>query len=260
MPKNLAIGVRNVIGDHLLRMLVILALAYVTSWAFLSMLHVMSTSVQEVVATAMAIGIVSLMVLMRASEWTKLQTVIPQSLSVLSAKRAQLTRPNEYGVVPMDAWHEEVRRFMSMHGITPDCFTDNPDSSFFRAALVDIESRCADRVVHPNSGTQYENDCCKLLDAYGWTTWLTPPSGDKGVDIVASKDGLKVAIQCKNYQSPVGTKAVQEIIAGCQYEKADHAVVVSEAEYSRQAIDLASSVGVLLLKSSDLATLYERIV
>ena len=64
------------------------------------------------------------------------------------------------------------------------------------------------------SENEYEKYCKYILEQRGWTVNLTSKSGDQGVDLIASKEYLKVCIQCKRYSKPVGNKAVQEIFAG----------------------------------------------
>ncbi len=43
---------------------------------------------------------------------------------------------------------------------------------------------------------------------------VTRGSGDYGVDVLAEKEGVTYAVQCKRYDGPVGVKAVQEAYAG----------------------------------------------
>ena len=58
--------------------------------------------------------------------------------------------------------------------------------------------------------------------------------------------------QCKKYTSPIGNKAVQEIIAGKQFVQADIAAVVSNSRYTSSAKQLANVTGVYLLHYSEL--------
>ena len=61
------------------------------------------------------------------------------------------------------------------------------------------------------SGEQFEEFCADILRGNGYIdVQVTPTTGDHGIDILAKKDGVKYAIQCKRYSKPVGNKAVQE--------------------------------------------------
>ena len=54
----------------------------------------------------------------------------------------------------------------------------------------------------------------EVLGARGWTVADTPASGDFGADLIAEKDGKRIAIQAKRYSKPVGNKAVNEALGG----------------------------------------------
>ena len=54
-------------------------------------------------------------------------------------------------------------------------------------------------------GVEFEQYCAELLRNRGFIdVKLTKASGDFGVDILAEKDGVTYAIQCKRYADPVG--------------------------------------------------------
>lgn len=100
-----------------------------------------------------------------------------------------------------------------------------------------------------------EEFCSEILRKAGWQTRLTKTTGDQGTDIVAEIAGHRVILQCKFYTSPVGNKAVQEAVAARLHERAEKAVVVSNASYTKAARQLATTTGVLLLHHDELETL-----
>lgn len=64
-------------------------------------------------------------------------------------------------------------------------------------------------------GHEFEYFCADLLRKNGFVdVSVTRGSGDQGVDILATKDGIKYAVQCKNYATPLGNTPVQEVVAG----------------------------------------------
>lgn len=87
----------------------------------------------------------------------------------------------------------------------------------------------------------------------------TPASGDQGIDVIASYGNVKAVFQCKKYAQPVGNGAVQEIVAGKQFERADIAAVVSNATFTTSAKQLASTTGVHLLHYSELQGFAEKL-
>ena len=75
---------------------------------------------------------------------------------------------------------------------------------------------------------------------------LTKASGDFGVDILAEKDGVTYAIQCKRYADPVGVKAVQEAFAGREYYDRMVGAVLTNQYFTPAARKLADKIGVVL--------------
>ena len=106
-----------------------------------------------------------------------------------------------------------------------------------------------------NKGINFENNCMDILKNSGWKVKETPSSGDQGVDLIASIDGLRVCIQCKNHEKAIGNKAVQEISAGKLYWKGTHAVLVSKSGFTKAAQKLAKANNVELIHESELKDL-----
>lgn len=64
---------------------------------------------------------------------------------------------------------------------------------------------------------------------------VTQASGDYGADIIAYKDSIKYAIQCKKYSSKVGVRAVQEVIASKSMYKCHVGVVLTNNYFTPNA-------------------------
>ena len=97
------------------------------------------------------------------------------------------------------------------------------------------------------SGREFEFFCAEVLKKNGfYGVYVTPGSGDQGVDIIAEKNGLKYAFQCKHYSSSLGNKPVQEVVAGKQFYGCDVAVVITNSTFTSGAISLAQATGVEL--------------
>ena len=87
----------------------------------------------------------------------------------------------------------------------------------------------------------------------------TAATGDQGVDLIATKNRVKVAIQCKRYSGSVGNAAVQEVSAGKDYWHCQHAVVVSNSNYTPSAKNLANKLSVKLIHHNEINDLYKEI-
>lgn len=96
-------------------------------------------------------------------------------------------------------------------------------------------------------GHDFEYWCADLLRKIGFTNVeVTPGSNDQGVDILAHKDGVKYAIQCKRYSHDLGNTPVQEVHAGKSMYNCHVGVVMTNQHFTKGAKDLAQATGVLL--------------
>lgn len=96
-------------------------------------------------------------------------------------------------------------------------------------------------------GHDFERFCADLLKARGFLeVEVTKGSGDFGVDILAEKDGISYAFQCKRYDESVGVKAVQEIYAGRDYYDRQIGVVMTNQYFTAPAVEAARKLKILL--------------
>ncbi|MGE8132829.1 restriction endonuclease [Novosphingobium subterraneum] len=95
-------------------------------------------------------------------------------------------------------------------------------------------------------GMAFEQECLVSLRQAGFTVMRTKRTGDFGADLVAERDEIKFAIQCKDTGKPAGVKAVQEAAAARRHYVADYAVVCSRSGFTPAAVELAASNDVTL--------------
>ena len=95
-------------------------------------------------------------------------------------------------------------------------------------------------------GDEFENFVAKLFSKLGYSTIVTKHSADFGVDIIAEKDGMKIAIQAKCYSNPVSVSAIQEITAGMKYYSCQRGIVVTNRSFTKAAVELARSNSIQL--------------
>ena len=96
-------------------------------------------------------------------------------------------------------------------------------------------------------GHEFEYFCAELLQEHGFCdVRVTKGSGDYGVDILAEKDGVSYAVQCKAYTSPVGVKAVQEAYAGRDYYDCMVGAVLTNQYFTKPAVEAAKKLKILL--------------
>ena len=96
-------------------------------------------------------------------------------------------------------------------------------------------------------GHEFEYFCADLLEQRGFVeVEVTRGSGDYGIDILAEKDGVTYAVQCKRYTAPVGVKAIQEAYAGRDYYDRMVGAVMPNQYFTAPAVEAAKKLKILL--------------
>jgi restriction system protein len=180
--------------------------------------------------------------------------------AALSLRYRQLVSIDSYGKPDLRSWKKELVLFRRSANLVVDdihlskfekIITDRVRSWVVVGSLTTVS-----QPFNSIDPFEYERWCAQSLREHGWDASTTKGGGDQGVDIIAKKDNRKVALQCKLYTSgAVGNKAVQEIHAAAAFIEADRAVVVSNADYTLSARQLAAKLGVLLVHHSHLPEL-----
>lgn len=108
-------------------------------------------------------------------------------------------------------------------------------------------------------GHDFEYFCADLLEQNGFIdVEVTRGSGDYGVDVLAEKDGVTYAVQCKRYDGPVGVKAVQEAYAGRDYYDRMVGAVMTNQYFTEPAVAAARKLKILLWDRGYLETMMEE--
>lgn len=160
---------------------------------------------------------------------------------VLYEKKRLLVKSDTYGFVNTDSWDKEKGSYSYNLLLSLGIFSEEKDLFVFTKlisnSIIEMlvsEVDAADDN-HPiidleksnyQKGVEYEDECIGLFRESGWTALETPKSGDAGADIIATKRGLKVAVQCKSWSSNVGTTAIQEVVSAKGYYDADFAILL----------------------------------
>lgn len=96
-------------------------------------------------------------------------------------------------------------------------------------------------------GLEFEIFCADVLKKNGfYDVQVTQSSGDYGIDILAKKEWVSYAIQCKCYTSPVGNNAVQEAYSGKSFYNCMVAAVLTNNYFTASAIETAKRNAVVL--------------
>ena len=108
-------------------------------------------------------------------------------------------------------------------------------------------------------GHDFEFYCADILRKNGFeNVEVTRGSGDHGIDILAEKNDITYAIQCKCYSSDIGNAAVQQAHTGKSIYKKDIAVVLTNRYFTAQAKEEAAALGVKLWDRDKLNSMIEK--
>ena len=108
-------------------------------------------------------------------------------------------------------------------------------------------------------GHDFEYFCAELLRRRGFQeVEVTKGSGDYGIDILAEKEGVTYAVQCKCYAAPVGVKAVQEAYAGRDYYDRMVGAVLTNQYFTTPAVEAARKLKILLWDRGYLESMMEE--
>ena len=122
-----------------------------------------------------------------------------------------------------------------------------------------FRKRYADDELDEMEGLDFEYYCAELLRNRGFIeVEVTKSSGDYGIDILAEKEGVTYAIQCKRYNEPVGVKAVQEAYAGRDFYDRMVGCVLTNQYFTQPAVDAAQKLKILLWNRDYLEEMIEE--
>lgn len=109
------------------------------------------------------------------------------------------------------------------------------------------------------SGQEFEEFLLYLFSNLGYNVETTKTTGDQGVDLLLYKNNQSIAVQAKCYSSSIGNSAIQQVVAGQQYYKADKTMVVTNNYFTSSAKELASTTGTMLWDRDKLKEMIELV-
>jgi hypothetical protein len=104
-------------------------------------------------------------------------------------------------------------------------------------------------------GPQFEQFLEGVFECLGYSVNCTGKCGDQGVDLIAERGALRLAVQSKGYVNSVGNDAVQQVHAGLTLHRCNRCCVITNSVFTASAKQLAASVGCLLIDGSQINSL-----
>lgn len=124
-----------------------------------------------------------------------------------------------------------------------------------RARLDRLYRATGQAAVDAMAGVEFEHYVAAVLRGIGYTVEVTKASGDFGVDLIAARDGVRTAVQCKRQARTVNGSAIQQVVAGAAVHHCATTMVVANHRYTRAAEHLAAVHGCVLVDRVQLARL-----
>jgi hypothetical protein len=105
------------------------------------------------------------------------------------------------------------------------------------------------------SGMEFEDHVARIARSCGVPVIMTAVTGDWGVDLIVGHRPERLAVQCKRQSRPVGSGAVQEVVAGAPMHGCTKTMVVTNHAFTPAAVKLAELHGCALVGGSELPRL-----
>lgn len=96
------------------------------------------------------------------------------------------------------------------------------------------------------TGAEFEEFLEAHYTSLGYKVKHTGKSGDQGADLILTRNNERIVVQAKRYKKNVSNSAIQQTLAATVYYKADRGIVVTNAHFTKSAIDLANRCGIEL--------------
>ena len=106
-------------------------------------------------------------------------------------------------------------------------------------------------------GYAFERATAEVLRKHQFTALVTRGSGDGGVDIEVTRNGLKGVVQCKAHINCVGPSVVRDLYGVIHHCGASFGIIVSRGGFTRGADDFRRDKPILFLDTDDLIAMQE---
>ncbi len=169
----------------------------------------------------------------------------------LEARNLDIARLHER----LDQWNEQIALLRQIRVAQ----VQYEKAAGYYAQMVELLKSRRYQLAHSDwralRGTPFEDFIAEVFEELGFTVEKTKMTGDQGVDLIVTGKGRKIAVQVKGYKESVSNKAVQEVHTGMVFYGCRECAVVTNSRFTSGAIDLAHSVGCMLIDGARLPSL-----
>nr|DAF46721.1 MAG TPA: Restriction endonuclease [Siphoviridae sp. ctVDy27] len=101
--------------------------------------------------------------------------------------------------------------------------------------------------INTMDGHDFEYFCARVMKRNGFdTAEVTRSSGDHGADIIATRNNVRYAVQCKRWSSAVGNKVVQDVFYAKQVYHCHVGIIITSNTFTPAAREAAKEAGIVL--------------
>jgi HJR/Mrr/RecB family endonuclease len=125
----------------------------------------------------------------------------------------------------------------------------------YEDAQIERRLRLAERRWRHLKGRDFEVFIQEVFECLGYQTELTGATGDQGIDVIASKNGVFWGIQCKGYAKPLGNGPVQEAVAGMNFYRCHRCLVITTSRFTEGGRALAKANKCVLIEGREIRAL-----
>lgn len=194
------------------------------------------------------------------------EKIINENISTISSAYRKSVKTNSFGKKNYDKFSAEFNEFIkdqpSIKKIIKTLSEDHNYEIDISAdgAIEHIETLINDAVSSDAYSDdidpfEYEHMCAAEFNKSGWEANATQGSSDQGVDVIARRGDEVLVAQCKRFAKPVGNKAVQEVVAGLKFYKANRGVVIAPNGFTNSAEQLAAANNIMLIHHTEIKDL-----
>jgi restriction system protein len=101
-------------------------------------------------------------------------------------------------------------------------------------------------------GTSFEVEAGSVFSRRGYVVRRVGGSGDQGVDLLLTKGGVTIAVQCKAHRLPVGPSVVRDLFGAMVHHGCREAWLLSTSGFTKGARAFAAGKPIKLLSVDDL--------
>ena len=156
--------------------------------------------------------------------------------------------------------HELKCDFDKLERYLNDEITSDEASKFNKKLSRNADKKITVKDIANLNGFEFEKLLGKIYKNAWYKVRVTKKSWDQWADLIIEKDWISTAIQAKRYTGSVGNSAIQAIVAAMKFYDCDKAMVITTANFTKSAIELAQRNWVELVEEKWLNNLLDSVL